>query len=162
MERSGPIAAAVRSAGYMSEEGEEDEDEDEGSSVEETDGEYQGGEVFQDAPTGDEEGAGPPSYSHPTKEFDYGANGYPVRSFLPSSCHTLLTSFLVVLQIDKKGGNNGAADPTTSGGAGVTRKPSKRQQEKAPEGQAPHVPPTDQDASAAGPAPAESKFTEGL
>ncbi|KAL0945209.1 hypothetical protein HGRIS_000721 [Hohenbuehelia grisea] len=70
MERSGPIAAAVRAAGYVSE---EDEDEDEGSSVEEE----EEGEDDMYAHPGEEE---PPSYSHPSKNsaVEIGANGYAV------------------------------------------------------------------------------------
>ncbi|KAG7448406.1 uncharacterized protein BT62DRAFT_889346 [Guyanagaster necrorhizus] len=63
MERSGPIAAAVRAAGYVSEE----EEEEEGSSVEEEEEEEEYEDVGEDI--------NPPGYSHPEKE------GYPV-SFL--------------------------------------------------------------------------------
>lgn len=47
-------------------------------------------------------------------------------------------------------------------GADVSRRPSKRQQEKAPEGQAPHVADDVGEPSngGAGPAPAESRFVE--
>jgi PH domain len=61
MERSGPIAAAVRSAGYASED--DDEDEDEGSSAEDEGGDdeenlYEHGHL---------EEINPPSYSHPER-----------------------------------------------------------------------------------------------
>jgi hypothetical protein len=78
MERSGPVAAAVRAAGYVSED-EDGEETDEGSSVEEEDDglEY-----------ADEEGEGhahgrPPSYSTPlhAHAMEMGANGYPVCLF---------------------------------------------------------------------------------
>lgn len=104
MERSGPVAAAVRSAGYVSESEEEYEDED-GSSIEEEED-----EVYDEA----REEALPPSYSHNTEHA-----GYPV---------------------EKKPGANlpghlddDEAEPAVEG-AGIVRKPSKRQQEKAPEG----------------------------
>lgn len=58
MERSGPVAAAVRSAGYVSE---EEDEEDEGSSVEEEDDEDE--ELYEQA----HEDLNPPSYSHPSK-----------------------------------------------------------------------------------------------
>ncbi|KAF7375396.1 PH domain-containing protein [Mycena sanguinolenta] len=103
MERSGPVAAAVRAAGYVSEEEEEGET-DEGSSVEEED--EGDGLEYADA----DEGAGPPSYSHPRHSMEMGANGFP---------------------IEKKGHGR---QPSTSGdGANLSRRPSKRQQEKAPE-----------------------------
>jgi hypothetical protein len=90
-------------------------DEEEGSSVEEEDEEPEGegeGDLYQDAPSADED---LPSYSHPAKDsgIRIGANGYAVH---------------------EKGSAKGVqlSDP------GVARKPSKRQQEKAPEGRAPH------------------------
>ena len=93
MERSGPVAAAVRAAGYTSEEDGEGETEDEGSSVEEEarEAEEDDDAVFVEArdgaATGDEDDAGPPEYSrsnhgHGARVADameYGANGYPVR-----------------------------------------------------------------------------------
>ncbi|OSX59140.1 hypothetical protein POSPLADRAFT_1151935 [Postia placenta MAD-698-R-SB12] len=80
MERSGPVAAAVRAAGYASEE-EQDDEEEEGSSVEEEQ-DADDEDMYEQAREnpGDDEAAGPPGYSHPTtKEFEHGANGYPVR-----------------------------------------------------------------------------------
>lgn len=71
MERSGPVAAAVRAAGYVSE---EEEEEEEGSSVEEEEDDE---EEYEDVG----EDINPPSYSHPEKE------GYPV-GFLFSSVVT--------------------------------------------------------------------------
>jgi hypothetical protein len=85
MERSGPVAAVVRAAGYVSE---EEEEEEEGSSVEEEEGEG----VGADEGEGDEddlyqeagEDVHPPSY--PDKHDS--ANGYPVRFvFLVSAIH---------------------------------------------------------------------------
>lgn len=77
MDRGGPVQAAVRSAGYVSED--EDEGDDEGSSIEEEE-EEEDGEIFQDAVV-DEEGE-PPSYSHPTKNSGpvIGRNGYAVST----------------------------------------------------------------------------------
>ncbi|KAH8822764.1 hypothetical protein DL96DRAFT_1619139 [Flagelloscypha sp. PMI_526] len=134
MERSGPIAAAVRGVGYESEDsgsGVEDE-EGEGSSIEEEeddDGMYA------------EADEGLPSYSHPGSGIITGPNGYP---------------------IEKK---SAEGLPHTDG-ATVSRRPSRRQQEKAPEGKPPHSrsPPDEE-----GPAPDtephtsnNSKFQEQL
>lgn len=81
MERSGPVAAAVRSVGYTTDD--EEDEEDEGSSVEEEEGEpieYH-----------DEEENSPPSYSHPRDSgIELGGNGYAVS--LASS-----SSFLVII-----------------------------------------------------------------
>ena len=80
IERSGPVAAAVRAAGYVSE---DEGDEEEGSSVEE---EADAGEVYHNA---HDIGAGtdeavPPSYSQPGKDagIEIGPNGYAVRRLL--------------------------------------------------------------------------------
>ncbi|KAF7311306.1 PH domain-containing protein [Mycena kentingensis (nom. inval.)] len=115
MERSGPVAAAVRAAGYVSEE----EGSEEGSSVEE---EEEDGLEYADAEdmgTGHGHGR-PPSYSMP-QALVMGANGYP---------------------IDKKpngGGHHRSASAASNReGANLSRRPSKRQQEKAPEGKPPH------------------------
>lgn len=78
IERSGPVAAAVRSAGYLSEE----EDEDEGSSIEEEDNEDEDEDdhyhVVPDHLAHDE---AVPAYSHPGKEsgIEVGPGGYVVR-----------------------------------------------------------------------------------
>jgi len=74
MDRGGPVQAAVRSVGYVSED--EDEGDDEGSSIEDEHEDDDDGEIYQDAVV-DEEG-GPPSYSHPGKngEAVNGSNGY--------------------------------------------------------------------------------------
>jgi hypothetical protein len=68
MERSGPIAAAVRSAGYISE-----EEEEEGSSIEEENDD-------DDVDVRPDEDGNPPSYSHPSKGavIEMGPNGYVV------------------------------------------------------------------------------------
>lgn len=84
MERSGPVAAAVRAVGYVSEEEMEDEEE-EGSSVEE-ERDADDDEVYEPARgdlDGAEDDAGPPEYSHhPTpRDMEFGANGYPVRIY---------------------------------------------------------------------------------
>jgi len=113
MERSGPVAAAVRAAGYQSDDdGGEDED-DEGSSVEEENDE-EDDEVYEQArdDVGHTDGeTEPPEYEQH---------------------HGLVGGYLD----DKKTHSH---DFAGSNGAGVVRKPSKRQQEKAPEGQPPHV-----------------------
>lgn len=89
LERSGPVAAAVRAAGYLSEE--EDAEEEEGSSVEEEqreaddeEGELPPG-AYRDLhePDVDTE---PPSYrGHTLSSLDLGQGGYLVRPFLSPS-----------------------------------------------------------------------------
>ncbi|KAI0050471.1 hypothetical protein FA95DRAFT_1555591 [Auriscalpium vulgare] len=155
MERSGPIAAAVRAAGYTSDA--EDAEEDEGSSVEEEREEEDG--VYQEArDVGDDE-TEPPSYTHPNRDstHEVGANGYIN---------------------EKKGRMTPSPDPREGGSNGVSRRPSQRQQEKAPEGREPHAV---DDGAGAGPveaeegasssrepepepgqAPVESRFTENV
>lgn len=88
IERSGPVHAAVRAAGYIS----EDEDEEEGSSVEEEqDDEENDNDLYLPARDGTEvdsdEEAVPPSYSqqHSKIPGEYNANGYPVSPFVPDS-----------------------------------------------------------------------------
>lgn len=80
MERSGPVHAAVRSAGYVSEEEDEELESDEGSSVEEEEEEDDDG-LYQDAVVDADEGEGPPGYSHPLSKLDgleIGPSGYAV------------------------------------------------------------------------------------
>lgn len=79
MDRSGPIAAAVRSAGYASESGSDISDE-EGSSVEEEEEE----ERYAEAQDGE---ASPPGYTGPHKNVpvEIGPNGYAVRHFVNSA-----------------------------------------------------------------------------
>lgn len=79
MERSGPVAAAVRAAGYVSEE--EESEEEEGSSVEE-----EMEDDFEDAGETEE----PPSYTHPPHHELVDKNGYPV-SLHETLQHCLLT-----------------------------------------------------------------------
>ena len=85
MERSGPVAAAVRAAGYLS----EDEDEEEGSSVEEEEHDEDVGEMYhpaQDTIEHEEETV-PPSYTqHKNAGYDFGPNGY-----LVSHCSLLVS-----------------------------------------------------------------------
>ncbi|KAI0247704.1 hypothetical protein BJV78DRAFT_1243433 [Lactifluus subvellereus] len=118
LERSGPVAAAVRAAGYLSEE--EDVEEEEGSSVEEERREADDEEIalppgaYRDLnePDGDTE---PPSYrGHTLSSFDLGQGGY---------------------LNDKKL----RATPSPEGSAAASRRPSQRQQEKAPEGRIPRA-----------------------
>ena len=80
----------------------------------------------------------------------------------------------VLGQVDKKpygvGAGNGSGDANPESGADLSRRPSKRQQEKAPEGRAPRVTSDDEGGevnmdevpSGADPASAESRFTEGI
>ncbi|TCD59950.1 hypothetical protein EIP91_011014 [Steccherinum ochraceum] len=112
MERSGPVAAAVRAAGYTSEdEGDFDNEEEEGSSVEEERDE-EDEDMYAEARDGT--GAGgetePPEYEHGREGEGFAA--------------------------DKKGYGNGVGN---GNGNGVGRKASQRQQEKAPEGRQPHL-----------------------
>ncbi|KIY46042.1 hypothetical protein FISHEDRAFT_47822 [Fistulina hepatica ATCC 64428] len=74
MERSGPVAAAVRAAGYNSE---DEEDEEEGGSSAEDEEEEP--ESFEPAQV-HEDDAHPPNYSHVEKADGVDANGYTVRS----------------------------------------------------------------------------------
>ncbi|KIJ11503.1 hypothetical protein PAXINDRAFT_177335 [Paxillus involutus ATCC 200175] len=165
MDRGGPVQAAVRSAGYVSEEEEEEEEENEGSSVEEEE-EDEDGDVYQDAVVdADEE---PPSYSNPAKNsgMQMGSNGYALEK---------KTAPFYDNDYSVRGEN-------ASGGL------SQRQLEKAPEGRSPHPrpsnaydhfyanasdnAPSERDSNlneamgeeatsgAPGPAPVESKFTE--
>ncbi|KZV77407.1 hypothetical protein PENSPDRAFT_597339 [Peniophora sp. CONT] len=123
MERAGPVHAAVRAAGYETEEGETD---DEGSSVEEEDGED---EEDEEAMYEEARDAAPdeslPSYSHHGHE-----NGY--------------------INEKKSGMPGGLPDGEGPGEDRVSRRLSKRQQEKAPEGREPRMPGGDEDG--AGPA----------
>ncbi|QRV89679.1 cytoplasm protein [Ceratobasidium sp. AG-Ba] len=120
LERTGPVTAAVRSAGYLSEE-EDESDEDEGSSVEEEDDEDDD-EAFHNAQEGDE---AVPAYSQPAHQsgIEIGPNGY-------------------ALEKKSKGysgaDGTGAGEPSTSDD--LARRMSRRQ-EKAPErGEDPSVP----------------------
>lgn len=74
---------------------------------------------------------------------------------------------LILEQIDKKPHQDEVPNEI---GVSVSRRPSKRQQEKAPEGRPPHMPTEheggeatmNETPSGVGPAPAESRFTEGV
>lgn len=159
IERSGPVHAAVRAAGYISEE----EEEEEGSSVEEEQDEENDNDLYLPARDGTEvdsdEEAVPPSYSQQHKlPGEYNTNGYPVR-YPPSNLINRLSTDIE--QVEKKHDLNGTANANGQG-ANVSRRHSKRQQEKAPEGQEPHVPADDGGAGEAGPAPVESRFQEAL
>jgi hypothetical protein len=87
MERSGPVAAVVRAAGYNS----EDEEEEEGSSVEEEEAEEEarGDEGGEDIYEEVGEDLHPPGYLE-----KHDANVYPVRCrclfvlFIPNRCST--------------------------------------------------------------------------
>ncbi|KAL0572261.1 hypothetical protein V5O48_009707 [Marasmius crinis-equi] len=132
IERSGPVEAAVRAAGYVSEE----EVDTEGSSVEEEDEDEDELEYEEAA-----EETHPPSYTGHEKEKSLpggvGADGYPV---------------------DKKGRPDSRAQSPTlhEQEATVSRRPSQRQMEKAPEGKMPHANGEGVDGKG------ESRFTEEL
>jgi hypothetical protein len=76
MDRGGPVHAAVRAAGYDTEEG---SDEDEGSSVEEDEDDDEEG-MYEEAREAGVDESEPPSYSHPTRNsaIAMGENGYAV------------------------------------------------------------------------------------
>ena len=130
MERSGPVAAAVRSAGYVTE-SEEEEEEEERSSADE--GEEDAEEIYEDA------SAELPGYAQ------HAMNGYPVGFFKFSIAQGSPTP--VVTQVEKadiktNGNGNGIGpEPNVDDTPAepLSRRPSRRQQEKAPEGRAPHV-----------------------
>ncbi|KAI0701232.1 hypothetical protein BC835DRAFT_1303818 [Cytidiella melzeri] len=148
VERSGPVQAAVRAAGYASDE-EENDSEEEGSSIEEEqdeddDGMYAQARENVDGPETDEE----------LPQYQSKMGGYSV---------------------DKKSQHSNHDDSAANGHTNAARKPSLRQQEKAPEGRAAHVTQGDEPAAAdsdednavnghteAGPAPADSRFQEDL
>ncbi|KAH7106392.1 hypothetical protein BKA62DRAFT_687045 [Auriculariales sp. MPI-PUGE-AT-0066] len=109
IERSGPVAAAVRSAGYATEEEEMTEEEEEGSSIEEE-------------PHVRDNDTVPPSYSGFRHGMEMGPNGYPIEKKVPGAFD-----------------HDDDAAPGQDNGGGVSRRPSKRQQEKAAEGQAPRM-----------------------
>lgn len=87
IDRSGPVDAAVRSAGYLSEE--EDEEDDEGSSVEEEDEESEDERHFPGAlpDQHDHDHEAVPAYSQPGREagIEIGPNGYAVSLSIPLS-----------------------------------------------------------------------------
>ncbi|KAG6902087.1 hypothetical protein C0995_004438 [Termitomyces sp. Mi166 len=125
MERSGPVAAAVRAAGYVSEDEDEEEEEEEGSSVEEEEQEQDEQETYEQAR---EE---LPSYTRPPLEkthgVEIGPNGYAIEKKSDS----------------RKSDDDAQPDPDAN--SNNNRRLSARQQEKAPEGREPHVPPPSPD-----------------
>lgn len=138
MDRGGPIEAAVRSVGYETEE----EETEEGSSVEEDD-EEEG--LYDDARdmVHEERVTEPPSYGHEESMHGYGVS----TSF-----------FRIEIKINSLSDRSGKQDEKK-----MSRRPSRRQLEKAPEGRGPH-PEVLQGSSmnGAGPAPAESRFHEDI
>ncbi|KAG5650317.1 hypothetical protein H0H81_012639 [Sphagnurus paluster] len=165
MERSGPVAAAVRAVGYASEEEEEEGEEEEGggSSVEEEDHEGEDDEEDMYAP--DHAHAHPPEYSHPENlkaGLEMGANGYPIEKKHPvgprapdghvrnhdhnhnNSAHA--PAAVPTAEPDAHGMNGEETqdhEPEHEQGVpnteSLARRPSKRQQEKAPQGRPLHV-----------------------
>jgi hypothetical protein len=79
MERTGPIAAAVRAAGYVSESEEGSEGEEEGSSVEDNEDDVE--RMYVSPEGGEEAEAGPPSYGKGSG-IALDSHGYAVRDFL--------------------------------------------------------------------------------
>jgi len=148
MDRSGPVEAAVRAAGYNSEDEGEGSEEEEGSSVEEEQhheeqrGREPGGFVSRRYSLHDD---AVPAYTQNgyqqqttgkrhSSALEMGPNGYLLekKSYAPPGGFPLG---------DTEGGGGIGQDPATNGnGADVTRRPSKRQLEKAPEGRQPRMP----------------------
>ena len=132
LERSGPIAAAVRAVGYLSEE--EEGDEEEGSSVEEE--QHQADEdestlppgAYRDNDDDDDDNTEPPSYRGHSHGMEL---GYLVCDSVSSLL--IISDRLIPTpeQNDKKARDTPSPDDTS-------RRPSQRQLEKAPEGRAPH------------------------
>lgn len=145
MDRSGPVEAAVRAAGYTSED--QASVSEEGSSIEEeTHSEHRGREGngttfvsrryslhdeavpaysqngYQYQSTGVRKGLGP----------EMGPNGYVLekKRYDPPGAY-----------VEDAEGGIGQDTPISNGNAEVTRRPSKRQMEKAPEGRQPRMPP---------------------
>ena len=124
IERGGPVQAAVRSAGYLSEEEEEEEEEEEGSSVEEHEAEAEaedededGDDLYQDADTGMNEE--PPSYSNNGRAVSYLYTGHYNTDRLSRTSR----------QLEQKNGTSSR----------LSEQPSQRQLEKAPLGRTPHT-----------------------
>ncbi|KAG1811070.1 hypothetical protein EV424DRAFT_1542614 [Suillus variegatus] len=126
MDRGGPVEAAFRSAGYISDE----EDEEDGSSVEQDQEDEDEDDLYEDADAvvdDEEDHKTPPSYSNPTKNSFNGTHqgGYALDKRASSMSH-----------------DNSIA----------SSRQSKCQQEKAPEGQPPH---DQQSSDTVGQAPSE-------
>ncbi|KIK61700.1 hypothetical protein GYMLUDRAFT_42729 [Collybiopsis luxurians FD-317 M1] len=163
IERSGPVEAAVRAAGYPSEDEEEvysdEEGSSRGSSVSEEQDDEDGGEIYADVPQGDDEDV-PPTYSHLHNEKgeklmsggvgEIGGNGFPIDK---KSNHT-------------KRYSSQHPDIDDDDGANVSRRPSasssksKRQMEKAPAHREEEIEPVSANANANG--HGGSRFTEKL
>ncbi|KAL1720181.1 hypothetical protein EV715DRAFT_250513 [Schizophyllum commune] len=153
MERSGPVAAAVRSVGYNSEDEEEEEElEDDEEGVNSSlSGEEEGGLEYADA-----DGAGdPPSYAHTRASHEFPGNG--------NGNYNANGNGVTLRDDGPVRGDDGPVRDDALADGGVARRPSKRQLEKAPEGRAPHA--VDEEGSPEskqGPGPVESRFTEDL
>jgi len=115
LERSGPIAAAVRAVGYLSDE--EGEEEEEGSSIEEE----------RHEAVDDDEGVLPPGAYRDVHEVDEDTEPPSYRGYP----HGQEVGYLN----DKKLRSTPSPDESSS----IPRRLSQRQQEKAPEGRALHA-----------------------
>jgi len=170
MDRGGPVEAAVRSAGYISDEDDEEED---GSSVEGDQEDEDEDDLYEDADAvvddEEEDHKASSSYSNPARNSFNGTH---------QSGYAVSTSNFVEVSADDLSAQPDERTSSVSHDDGMaSSRPSKRQQEKAPEGRPPH----DQHASdvgqapseheghssmlksgEAGPAPLESKFSEDL
>ncbi|KDQ19293.1 hypothetical protein BOTBODRAFT_27873 [Botryobasidium botryosum FD-172 SS1] len=142
MERSGPVAAAVRAAGYVSEE----EEEEEGSSVEEEDEDNEHYVVAREEPVEHEEEV--PAYStHPGSGIEVGPTGYALEkkradgsTYDPyvgtSNGHTNGHAHSLSAPNGHGPGPASSRQSLGLGGEPSSRRVSRRQ-EKAPEGHAP-------------------------
>ncbi|KAG6816612.1 hypothetical protein H0H87_004618 [Tephrocybe sp. NHM501043] len=160
MERSGPVEAAVRAIGYASEsdeeEGEEERDEeDEGSSVEEEEHDEHENEGQDYEQAGEEHEHDRelelPGYAKGTggSGVEIGPNGYAIekKSALPGSFPEPNVNDTPTQAHPQPDESHPVPKPdvpddqdanTDDGEAYITRRPSQRQQDKAPEGWAPH------------------------
>ena len=145
MERSGPVAAIVRAAGYASE-GEEGE----GSSVEgEAAGEEEEGSEGGDVDEGEVAGQQHPSQPQLEEQLNNVEAGDDVNPVNPYLMLGPCARLIPLLQIDNQGANE------------YPKSHTQRQQGKAPEDHATEHPQEGEGSPVPGLAPAEEKFTEG-
>jgi len=154
VDRSGPVEAAVKSAGYNSEDYEDEEEEGEGVQTAD-EGEAEGSSVEEEVDHHVDntfEDTAPPGYTHPDKHYpiEIGPNGYAIDKkhsvpgqypstnnayHEPQHNHPHFVNSQPVSAHST--GPNVDTDPahatSTQGGARVGRRLSRRQMEKAPE-----------------------------
>ncbi|KAI6102230.1 hypothetical protein EDD17DRAFT_1606061 [Pisolithus thermaeus] len=166
IDRSGPVEAAVRSAGYVSEEEDEEEGE-EGSSIEEGQVDVDAGEehededeegeddLYQDAETNEE----PPSYSHPGRPNGYTSTkdytGHISRQPSQRQLDKAPEGRSVNPARDNRRTNIDKNDSRENRGTAMTNQPNGP-------GSATATSRSGEQEGAPGPAPVESRFTEEL